>query len=144
LDRTGFFGAQGAGCIPMSKVTGRILLGLRSGAVEQPGTWGGFGGAHHGDERPVDAATRELHEETGFDGQAAMVPLLVFQSGSFVYHNFLALVDAEFIPDLGWEADAHKWCTLDDLPHPLHFGFEAVLNDPASYKTIVKYMEGLK
>lgn len=144
LKQTGFFGAQAAGCIPMSRISGKILVVLRSASVEQSGTWGNVGGAHHANERPKDAALRELYEETGYSGRAEMVPLLLFKSGSFRYQNFLALVDDEFIPDLGWEADAFKWCHLDELPYPLHFGIEAVLNDKSSYEIISKYQEGLR
>lgn len=144
LERTGFFGKQAAGCIPMSRISGKILVVLRSAKVEESGTWGNVGGAHHADEAPKDAALRELHEETGYMGRAEMVPLLLFTSGTFRYQNYLALVEEEFIPDLGWEADAFKWCHLDELPYPLHFGIEAVLNDKQSYEIISKYQEGLK
>ena len=141
LDKTGFFGNQGAGCIPMSRKTGKIMLVLRSASVEQPHTWGGVGGAHKAEERPVDAAQRELHEETGYSGPKQMIPLFVFQSGSFRYCNFLALVEDEFVPDLGWEADDYKWVTLDDLPSPIHFGLEAVFNDAQSRKVLQHYSD---
>ena len=45
--------------------TGRILLPHRSQAVEQPGTWGTWGGAIDGKEQPKTAALRELREEAG-------------------------------------------------------------------------------
>jgi 8-oxo-dGTP pyrophosphatase MutT (NUDIX family) len=141
LKATGFFGSQGAGCIPMSKKTGRVLLVLRSQEVEQPHTWGNPGGAHKADERPVDAARRELVEETGYSGPAAMVPLLVFQSGTFRYCNFLALVEDEFLPDLGWEATDHVWVNLGGWPTPLHFGVASVFNDEASVKVLQHYAQ---
>jgi 8-oxo-dGTP pyrophosphatase MutT (NUDIX family) len=138
LDQTGFFGAQGAGCLPMCRTTGRIMIVLRSNQVEQPGTWGCVGGAHKSSEQPVAAARRELHEETGFNGVAQMVPLLVFQSGTFTYRNFLGLVDSEFVPDLGWEADDYAWITLEQIGKTdrLHFGLEALFNDAASMEVL--------
>lgn len=139
LEKTGFFGAQAAGCLPMAKTTGRIMVVLRSSAVEQPHTWGNCGGAHHADEQPVNAARRELHEETGYSGQATMVPLYVFTSGSFRYANFLAIVEDEFVPQLGWEADDYKWVTLNDLPQPLHFGLVALFGDAKSNTAITHY-----
>jgi 8-oxo-dGTP pyrophosphatase MutT (NUDIX family) len=139
LDKTGFFGAQAAGCIPMAKSTGRVMIVLRSSEVEQPHTWGNLGGAHHADERPVDAAQRELHEETGFAGSAQMVPLYVFQSGTFRYCNFLAIVEDEFVPHLGWEADDYKWVDLGDWPQPLHFGLQALFNDANSVRVLNHY-----
>lgn len=139
LDKTGFFGAQAAGCVVMAKSTGRLMLVHRSGAVEQPFTWGNLGGAHHAHEAPVDAARRELHEETGYAGNAQMVPLYVFQSGSFRYCNFLAIVEEEFEPHLGWEATDAKWCVLGDWPTPLHFGLEALFNDATSMDVLKHY-----
>lgn len=145
LAQTGFFGAQGAGCVFVSRTTGRIMLVLRSASVEQPFTWGNCGGAHHTEESPIEAARREAFEETGFSGALELKPALVFQSGTFRYSNFIAVVEEEFIPDLGWEADDYVWCTLSDLPHPLHFGIEALLADHASVsilKSLQPQIEG--
>ena len=139
LDRTGFFGEQAAGCIAMARTTGRILVVLRSQAVEQPFTWGNVGGAHHSDETPVHAAERELYEETGYHGRCEMIPLLVFTKGTFRYCNFLALVDDEFVPVLGWEADDYKWVEFGNWPQPLHFGLQALFNDAASVDVIKSY-----
>ena len=44
LAKTGFWGKQGAGSLVVAKDTGRILLAHRSRAVEQPNTWGVWGG----------------------------------------------------------------------------------------------------
>jgi hypothetical protein len=65
-----------------------------------------------------------------------MIPLLVFASGSFRYYNFLAIVEDEFVPSLGWEADDFRWCTFGEWPSPLHFGMVSLFNDPQSVKTI--------
>ena len=138
-DETGFFGAQGAGCLIMAKTTGRFMVVERSQSVEEPGDWGNCGGAHKASEQPRDAALRELHEETGYTGSAQMIPLLVFQKGTFRYSNFLALVEDEFVPQLGWEADAYKWCEYGDWPQPLHFGLMSLFADPASAKALQHY-----
>jgi len=138
-DRTGFFGAQASGCILMAKTTGRIMLVHRSSMVDQPHSWGNLGGAHGADERPVDAASREAHEESGYTKNITMVPLLVFVKGTFRYSNFLGLVDDEFTPHLGWEADDFRWVKIGDWPTPLHFGMESLFDDPKSYATITHY-----
>ena len=44
LNQTGFWGRQGAGCVFLAQDTGRLCLAHRSSAVEQPGTWGTWGG----------------------------------------------------------------------------------------------------
>jgi 8-oxo-dGTP pyrophosphatase MutT (NUDIX family) len=135
LAATGRFGAQAAGALPISAETGRMLLTLRSDGVLEPGTWGTVSGAHKITEAPEDAAMRELREETGWtgdDAEVVMIPAYVFQEAAFVFRNHIAIVPEEFVPSLGWEADDHVWCTLDDLPSPLHFGIAALIADPAS------------
>lgn len=128
LRTTGFWGKQGAGSIVLAKSTGRILLPLRSARVEQPLTWGTWGGAIDSKENPSDAAKRELQEEAGYHGSIEMVPLSVFQKGTFKYFNFLAIVSDEFKPSLNWETQSYTWTDIDNLPEPLHFGLEWVLD----------------
>ena len=140
-DKTGFFGQRGAGCMVLAKSTGRIMLGLRTTQyeMEQPGTWGIFGGAHSAEEMPIDAAYREFKEETGYTGRAELLPIFRFTSGTFIYQNFLAVVEEEFVPSLGWEHDQYRWSTFDNLPAPLHFGVQAILLDPKSCELIKSY-----
>lgn len=139
LKKTGFFGEQAAGSILMAKSTGRIMLVFRSAKVLEPYTWGNLGGAHSSDERPIDAARREIHEETGYTGEIKMVPLFVFRNGSFRYSNFLGIIDDEFEPHLGWEADKHVWTRVGHWPSPLHFGMESLFGDAESLKVIRHY-----
>jgi 8-oxo-dGTP pyrophosphatase MutT (NUDIX family) len=138
LKKTGFWGKQGAGCIILSKSTGKILLPHRSNKTLEPNTWGVWGGAIDGSENPQIAAKREVEEEAGYNGHAAMVPLSVFQKNDFKYHNFLAIVDEEFIPQLNWETQNYVWTTLDELPSPLHFGLQWVLSrDKGKIQSII-------
>jgi 8-oxo-dGTP pyrophosphatase MutT (NUDIX family) len=126
--------------VAIARSTGRMLLNLRSPQVLEPGTYGNCGGARHEDEKPEDAALREFRQETGWAGDdedVVLLPAHVFRSGSFVYHNFFVLVEDEFDPILGWEATGHVWTTADEalgggLDAPLHYGIEALLNDPDS------------
>jgi 8-oxo-dGTP pyrophosphatase MutT (NUDIX family) len=127
LLNTGFWGKQGAGCIIAAKKTKRLLLPLRSRYVEQPNTWGTWGGAIDNTENPLDAAKRELYEEAGYIGNAQMIPLSIFQKDTFKYFNFLAIVKDEFEPTLNWETQDYIWTRLDNLPSPLHFGLKWVL-----------------
>lgn len=137
LRDTGFYGSSGAGCILMAKDTGRMLFAHRSGAVEQPGTWGIWGGAMDSGEDPVEAVKRELHEECGYFGKIEeIVPLYVFRKGTFTYHNFLTIIPSEFTPKLNWESQGYEWCEYGDWPHPLHFGVEALLSDSKSLSAI--------
>jgi 8-oxo-dGTP pyrophosphatase MutT (NUDIX family) len=138
LQRTGFYGKAGAGCVIVAKDTGRILLPLRSDECEHPGTYGTWGGALNPGDDPETAALREMTEECGYLGAVDLRQLLVFRSGSFTYHNFLAIVDREFCPVLNWETDEAAWVSLDDLPQNLHHGLRAVLADERSLDAIKK------
>jgi predicted chitinase/8-oxo-dGTP pyrophosphatase MutT (NUDIX family) len=140
LAQTGFWGKQGAGCILFAKDTGRFCLAHRSQQVEEPGTWGTWGGAIDGNEDPAKACLRELQEESGYTGRAKLVPLYVFShSSGFRYYNFLAIVEKEFTPRLDWETQGYDWFTLDDLPQPLHKGMVSLFNDQSSVRTLQKY-----
>lgn len=140
LQQTGFWGRQGAGCVFMALDTGRLCLAHRSEAVEQPGTWGTWGGAIDSDEDPGQAVRREVAEEAGYQGSLDLIPLLVFSHPSgFRYHNFLALVPREFQPRLNWETQGWDWFDPGDWPKPLHPGVKSLLADRHSLDIIQKY-----
>jgi 8-oxo-dGTP pyrophosphatase MutT (NUDIX family) len=137
LQQTGFWGAQGAGCIFLARDTKRFLIAHRSAHVEQPNSWGTWGGAIDRNEAPEHAAKREATEESGYNGPLRLLPLYVFEAKkngevAFRYHNFLAIVENEFTPRLDWESQGFRWCEFGNWPSPLHFGLKAILNDPHS------------
>ncbi len=139
LARTGFWGKRGAGAIVMARSTGRVLLAHRSVLVEQPSTWGCWGGAIDRDEDPVAAVHRELQEEAGYEGTILnTIPLFVFRKDAFSYENFLIVIDDEFIPSLNWESQAAAWFDIGDWPSPLHFGLAALFADEPSISTITR------
>ena len=127
MRRTGFWGSKAAGAIFLARDTGRILLPFRSGDVQEPHTWGVWGGAIDEGEDPAQAVEREIKEESGYRGRLQLVPLYVFRKGTFAYHNFLAIVDTEFTPRLNWETEAFKWVEFGDWPSPLHFGLATLI-----------------
>ena len=140
LDKTGFFGAQGSGCVIMARDTKRFLIAHRSKAVEQPNSWGGWGGAIDSGEDPAEAVKREVQEETGYTGTVTIEPMYVFKKDTFRYYNFLVIVDKEFKPRLDWENQGFRWCKYGDWPQPLHFGLQALFKDPKSVNTMKKYL----
>ena len=144
LRTTGFWGKQGAGCIFLAKDTGRFCIAHRSRSVEQPNTWGTWGGAMDSGETPIEAARREVEEEAGYTGDAQFVPLFVFNhSSGFRYSNFLAIVETEFTPQMDWETQGFKWVEFGEWPQPLHFGMQSILADPASMATIKHFLSKL-
>lgn len=139
LKRTGFWGARAAGCIFLARSTGRLMLAHRSDAVQEPNTWGTWGGAMDGREGPKSAVLREVKEEAGYQGKVKLLPLAVFTSGTFKYHNFLAVVADEFEPELNWETQGHRWFRPGRWPRPLHPGMKFLLAN--STADIVKAIE---
>lgn len=129
LKDTGFWGKRGAGCLFYAKSTGRYLIAHRSNEVEQPGTWGTWGGAIDSGESPEEAVKREAREEAGYSGKVELKPLWVFKhSSGFKYFNFLAIVDDEFKPKLDWETQGYKWTKGGAWPSPLHPGMIELLD----------------
>ena len=142
LNQTGFWGKQGAGCLFLATDTGRICIAHRSQAVEQPGTWGTWGGAIDSGEDPAAAVRREVKEEAGYTGKLNLIPLYVFSHPSgFKYYNFLALVDKEFTPITDWETQGSAWFDYGRWPKPLHPGLVTLLSDSASTAIIQKYAQ---
>lgn len=129
LNKTGFWGKAGAGAIIVARDTGRFLLGKRSNQVEEPGTWGCWGGAIDKGMTPEQTVEKEIKEETGYTGLFILKPLAVYEhSSGFKYFNYLAMVKGEFQPRLSWETSSYKWFTPPDWPTPLHFGVEYLIN----------------
>lgn len=138
LQKTGFWGKAAAGCLFMARSTGRILIAHRSPYVEEPGTWGSWGGAMDGNESPAQAVAREAHEEAGVVvDQDDIIPMFVFKHESgFRYFNFLVLVDDEFEPKMDWETQGYKWVEYGNWPSPIHFGIQLLINDAKSAQTM--------
>ena len=124
-----YFGGGGAGLIAVNK-NNEVLLGLRSEEVNEPGTWSYPGGKIDNEEDSKNSAQREFKEETGYNGKYENIRLLdkfVDKKNNFTYYTYTANVH-DFEPELNWENDDCGWFDLDNLPSPLHFGFEAILS----------------
>lgn len=146
LQATGFWGAQGAGILPFARSTKRFLVAHRSPHVEQPNTWGTWGGAIDRGLTPEQGALGEFGAEAGYRDPIKLMPIFVFRKGDFRYSNFLGIIDEEFEPqpdgDAAWETQGWRWCKFGRWPKPLHFGLTAILNDPASVQTIQRAITG--
>jgi 8-oxo-dGTP pyrophosphatase MutT (NUDIX family) len=121
----------GAGVIPLSIETGRVLLGLRSAACNEPHTWAGFGGVmERCDTTLRDTALRELAEETGYIGPVRLVLAVNAARGGTRARVYVGLVPEEFEPVLNWEHDMALWLdprTLDETK--LHWTARAALEE---------------
>jgi 8-oxo-dGTP pyrophosphatase MutT (NUDIX family) len=114
-----FWGDVAAGILPIAKSTGKILLNLRSKYVNEPLTYGVYGGKlDHGDLNDrKKAAEREFIEETGYKGIIKVHDAFLFKTsnGSFEYQNYIGEIESEFDPTYDWESSGHKWVTFDEL-----------------------------
>jgi len=138
LDKTGFWGSAGAGVIVLANDTHKILLPKRSEWVQEPATWGVWGGAIDSTENPQEAAVREFTEETEFNGNILNIrKLYTFKKDDFIYTTFLLTVDHEFEPTLNWETSEFVWTDVGKWPSPLHFGLSDIINDSNALNTLV-------
>jgi 8-oxo-dGTP pyrophosphatase MutT (NUDIX family) len=142
-----FWGNIGGGVLPICTKTGRILLPFRSRYVNEPNTWGVWGGKideEHGEAQSdiEEVVKREFMEEGGFDGNIQLIPAYVFRKENvFTYYNFIGLLDHEHQPTLDWETESFKWVTFNEMMgiSPKHFGLSGLLKDQKSLQTIKKY-----
>lgn len=139
----GYWGSAGAGVLPVSMETKRLLIPLRSSEVLEPNTWGVWGGKidmgeldQFEETESLDlsiehAAEREFIEETKYNGSIELIPAYVYRDGGFTYYNFFGIIESEFDPILNWETEDYKWVTLDELRNikTKHFGLEALLKN---------------
>jgi len=123
-----FNGKEAAGALIVAKNTGRVLLLLRNEDSGEPSTWAGAGGKVEEGESIEQALQRELQEEIGVSG-IEVYPSYIFERENFTFHNFIGVVDEEFVPELNEEHSRYKWANVDNLPTPLHFGFREFLNN---------------
>lgn len=137
-----FWGNIGAGILPIAKDTGRILLPYRSKYVNEPHTWGVWGGKIEPGEEPKSAALREFKEETAYAGEIKLIDAYIFKKSTFSYYNFIGIVEHEFVPRLDWETESFKWFSLSEIYNlDLHFGLEDLLKNS---KQLIEKLAGDK
>lgn len=124
---------QGAGVLVLAADSGRALFAQRAQNVSEPSSWAFWGGMIEPGETPRQAALRELHEETQYDGPIMQFRLIyVYRDRSlfdFAYYNYLLVIPTEFAPKLNWETADAIWTELECIPHPRHYGVEALFGD---------------
>lgn len=143
---------MGAGILPVSKKTGKILIQKRGRNIDYPNQWATFGGKGEDGESPEQTAKREFKEESGYSGKLSKFQKLdVQRKKKFVFHNFIALVDDDFkVSTINKKTDAGhievqdaKWLSLDELESfsgRLHYGLKRLLRS-ANKNKIKKYIE---
>ncbi len=102
----------------------------------QGGYWHGVAGALEPGEDWQEAAARELREETGLVAEplevAGAYAYPVDEDPSYrdrfppgtreiVVHTFVVEAPAGWEPELDWEHDGYRWCTLEEADELLHW-----------------------
>lgn len=115
------------GVLSVVQRDGRVLFERRTADEESERYWGLLAGGKRADESTVDAAKREVREETGLDFHPErVVGLFDHEShyGTGTTWTVVALAGpAEGDPDPDREPgkrDRLEWFDLDDPPAPLH------------------------
>lgn len=106
----------------------RKVLLVQRGNEPYKGCWALPGGFVDEDERPVEAARRELAEETGVIWEGPMVPIGAFGDPGRDPRGWT--VSAAYLADLGLDeplvvpgddAAEARWFFTDELPDPVAF-----------------------
>lgn len=97
------------------------------------GTWCQPGGTIEPGELAIDAARREVLEETGYQYDGPLTPHSVYGD----YLTYRADVPEQFEAKLNDESLAAGWFHIDDLPKPLHQPFAEMLAQQALNETDV-------
>lgn len=121
---------------------GKILLVKRAPSILEGGKWGFPGGFLDQDEVIYKCATRELMEETGYEGEVGK--LFRINSGERRNDNGRNNVVFEILVNVGektgtpdWEQTEVKWFRLEDLnPEELAFDHGDTI------KLLIEYQKG--
>ena len=111
----------GSGVLFCCKATSRMLFVLRSKTSESPGTWCCIGGGVEPGETVEQGCRREVAEEARYTLPYSLIPMHKCVSDNYVFHNYFAFVDEEFVPALNEEHTEFVWSA--ELPQPIHPNF---------------------
>ena len=131
------WGSRAAGIIGLTDEN-KILVLQRSNLVDESGTWTYPGGKVEDGESDKEAAIREFKEETGFSGDFTNLENFEVykddEDNGFKYTTYIANIGSEFeIVMNDGESTKGGFYTIDKLPTPLHYGFEAILSKLKKY-----------
>ena len=119
-----------SGTLLVCKTTGRFLLVKRGLKGSYPKTWAIVGGGIEPGEEPLEAAKRELFEETKIN--PSLVEYEFFELQNYLANDFYFFIghcDEELPCQLNSENLEWEWFDMDNLPNPLMPYMKKSLNE---------------
>lgn len=139
---------EGAGALHYCPETENFLLMLRAEDGTPDGnTWCCMGGGVDDDDPSIEYTIRREGFEEG--GVPMDYPMKLYRVGvkrypdGFKFHNYLALVDEEFIPVLNEEHQTYQWCKWSDFPENMHKGMMESFMTPEGQTALKRYTTAL-
>ena len=105
-------------CVGAVAVRDGAILLIRRGTPPGEGLWSVPGGRVQRGETLVEAARRELREETGLDGEVGEAvgwTELIGRRRHYVVVDFWVTVASDAVPTAGTDAADAAWVSLDEL-----------------------------
>lgn len=115
---TGF----GGGVLIFAIDTKKFLWIKRSRYGDEAGTWCCPGGGIEDHETIEEGVHRECAEEIGYAEKMQLMHMHRDVQPSFIFHNHIARIPAQFEPVLNEEHDDYKWSAMP--PGRIHPGLE--------------------
>ncbi len=110
-------------------------------------TWCGLGGGRdridgQGFEPLETTVKREAFEEAGLDMDTPvrLIPVgIKHHPDGFKFHNYLALIEEEFLPVINDEHKSFQWVPYKDFPKNMHPGMMEVFHTPEGQRVLQQY-----
>lgn len=136
--RAGQETGEGAGALFYCPDTGNFLILLRS----DDNTWCGLGGGRDNMEPLETTVRREAFEEAALpmDAEYQLIPVTtVHHPNGFKFHNYLALIDEEFLPMINDEHRSFQWCAYQNFPSNMHPKMMEAFATPDGQRVLQQY-----
>jgi len=109
------------------KPSGKILMQLRDDGggkpIDYPNTWCFPGGEIEDDEKPIDAAVREIQEETNIRIEpGSLIQIFTYDHDETSEYIFVGFVPEDTVAKV-LEGEAMEWLTFDEIAQ-LELAFE--------------------
>jgi 8-oxo-dGTP pyrophosphatase MutT (NUDIX family) len=134
---------KAAGCLIMLNDSEEFLFIQRSDKVSEPLSWSIPGGMVDPGESPLEAAIRECYEEINHVVNTDKCKLLFVNDSvpNFSYYTYICITKKKFKPELNWESSDYTWCTLDQVPEPVHLGIDVMFSSEKVRVAIKNYIK---